>query len=232
MKNKFKYYVGAWAVLFAVYNAVVFLVRPAISDFEISYDVRFWVAWIAVIAAFVGNLFCAKFAFRAKDSEELLYRVPLITLSRKCLIFMFIVSGALMLVPNCPAWISAVLCIAILGFNAISVIKASAAAELTVETGEKVKNKVSLMRALTADAENLVSVAKTDEAKADCKRVYEALRYSDPISNDALSDIEYDIKRTLEGFANQVKSRENCSELADELVNMIGERNKKCKAVK
>lgn len=59
MKKNFKSYAIIWAVLLAVFNIVVFLARPVIPGYVVSYDVRFWIAWVFIIASFAANLLCA-----------------------------------------------------------------------------------------------------------------------------------------------------------------------------
>ena len=232
MKRKFKYYAAAWAVLLVIFNAVAFLAASNLPQFESGLGARFWVIWCAVIIAFVGNLVCAYFALRSENSTALFYNIPLITLSRGCVIVLLIIGGAAGLIPGCPAWAAAVLCVFILGFNAVTVIKANAAAEMVAETGAKVKTKTAFIRTITVDAENLLSDARTDEAKTACRKVYEALRYSDPMSSESLAEIESEISKSFEAFSAKIKAGEACSDLADELVNLIGDRNRKCKVMK
>ena len=231
MKNKFKYYIVAWAILLVIFNLVAFLVKPNLIP-GASLDAGFWIAWGGAAIAFVGNLICTYMASKAKDLTGLFYKIPLITISYGCLIAMFVVGGVLMLIPGCPAWIVAVICIIILGINAIAVVKASAAADIITETGEKVKNNTAFIRTITVDAENLMGYAKTDEAKAQCKKVYEVLRYSDPVSNDALADIEGEIKQKFAEFSTEIKSGRDVDSIAERLVNLISDRNRKCKALK
>lgn len=64
MKKNFKFFALIWAILLAVFNLVVFLIRPVLPGYEINYDARFWIAWGFIIAAFIGNLVCAYIAFK------------------------------------------------------------------------------------------------------------------------------------------------------------------------
>ena len=73
----------------------------------------------------------------------------------------------------------------------------------------------------------MVSRAKTPEAKTLCKKVYEALRYSDPVSSEALAVIEGKIEAQFSVFSNDVSS--NATQV---LLLMISERNKTCKLLK
>ena len=123
MKKNFRFYALMWTVLLAVWCAVVFLVRPILPGYVINYDARFWIAFVFIVLAFIGNLVCAHLAFKAENSKKMFLNLPLITVSWSALITMLIVGSVLMLIPNCPAWITAVVCIIILAFNAIAVIK-------------------------------------------------------------------------------------------------------------
>ena len=70
--------------------------------------------------------------------------------------------------------------------------------------------------------------------KTECKKVYEAVRYSDPMSNDALSVIEAKITVKMDELSSAVGADDaaKAKEIADELVILVGDRNKKCRALK
>ena len=135
-----------------------------------------------------------------------------------------------MLIPNCPAWITAIVCILILAFNTIAVIKAVWAADTVNKADEKVKTQTFFIRSLTVDAESLMSRAKSEEARVACKKVYEVVRYSDPMSSDALADVESQITLKFHEFSEAVTDNADLVEkLADELVFLLGDRNNRCK---
>lgn len=234
MKNSFKFYIVIWAVLLAAWCAIVFLVRPVIPEYVVNYDARFWVAFAFILVAFFGNLACACYALRADNLQKLFYHMPLITISWSALIAMLVVGSATMLIPGCPAWVAAVACIVILAFNAITLVKATAAANIVGQIDDKVKAKTSFIKNLTVDAESIMARAKSDEVKAECKKVYEAVRYSDPMSNEALSVIETKITVKVDEFSSAVSAddEEKAKEIADEIVFLVNDRNKKCKVIK
>ena len=234
MKKNFKFYALIWAILLAVWCAVVFLVRPIIPGYVINYDTRFWIAFVFIVLAFIGNLVCAYLAFKAENSKKIFLNLPLITVSWSALITMLIVGSVLMLIPNCPAWIAAVVCIIILAFNAIAVIKAGWAADAVSKVDERVAARTSFIKNLIVDTESILSRAKSDTVKAECKKVYEAVRYSDPMSNDALSVIEAKITVKVDEFSSAVDAddAEKAKEIADEIVILVSDRNKKCRVLK
>ena len=229
MKKNFKFYIMIWAILLVLYNLTVFLVRPVMPGYIINYDARFWISWGVIIATFIGQLFCAKVAFDSKNNEKLFLNIPLITQSYTALVVATIAGSALMLIPDCPAWIAAIVCAAVFGFGAISVIKAKAAADIVSDTDDKIKTQTLFIKSLTVDAEGLISRAKSEAVKAECKKVYEAIRYSDPMSSDALTGIESQITLKFNEFSNAVTSgTDNIETLANEVVILVGDRNKKC----
>lgn len=229
MKKNFKFYIIIWTILLVLYNLTVFLVRPVMPCYIINYDARFWISWGVIIATFIGQLFCAKVAFASKNNEKLFLNIPLITQSYTALVVATIAGSALMLIPDCPAWIAAIVCAAVFGFGAISVIKAKAAADIVSDTDDKIKTQTLFIKSLTVDAEGLISRAKSEAVKAECKKVYEAIRYSDPMSSDALTGIESQITLKFNEFSNAVTSgTDNIETLANEVVILVGDRNKKC----
>ncbi len=234
MKKGFTVYAALWAVLLVAFNAVVFLVRPVIPGFTVSYDGRFWVAWGFITLAFAGNLLCAFIAFKAENLKKMFYKLPLITLSRSALIAMLIVGAGLMLVPNCPAWIAAIVCVLIAAFNAIAVIKAAWAGDAVEKIDEKVKTQTAFIRSLTVDADGLLARAQSEPIKAECKKVYEAVRYSDPMSNEALSVIEAKITVQMDALAGAVAAQDEAAvgTIANEVLILLNDRNNKCKLLK
>ncbi len=233
MKKNFKYYIAIWTVLLAVYNVVVFTVQ-ALPGYEINYDARFWISWGFILAAFVGQLICAYTAFKSENNDKLFLNIPLITQSYSGAIAMTIIGSVCMLIPDFPYWIATVVCVLVFAFSAIGVIKAKAATEIVSDVGAKAKAQTFFTKSLTVDAESLIAKAKNDEIKAELKKVYEVIRYSDPMSNDALASIEEQITIAFSKLTQAVTedNTETAKELSNELIVLINDRNKKCRLLK
>lgn len=233
MKKNYKFYIIIWAILLALYNLTVFLVKPIIPGYVINYDARFWISWGVIIATFIGQLLCSKVAFDSNNNEKLFLNIPLITQSYITLVVATIAGTALMLIPDCPTWIAAIVCAAVLGLSVISIIKAKVAADIVSETDDKIKAQTSFIKTLIVDAESLVSRAQNEAAKVAAKKVYDAVRYSDPMSNDGLSGIESEIAIKFNKFSGAVAANsDDIATIADELIVLITDRNKRCKLLK
>lgn len=79
-----------------------------------------------------------------------------------------------------------------------------------------------------------MNTSKTTELKALAKKVYEAVRYSDPMSNAVLVEVEEKSRTVSLILMNAVNGEgfELAASTADELLSLIDIRNKKCKLLK
>lgn len=232
MKKVMKFYCVIWAILLALFNVISFV---SVGWAETpKYTPSFWIGYIFITIAFIGQLICTYFALKDNDSKKTFYNISLISTSYTGLILSFVFGGLCMIISPLPYWIGIILCAIVLGLNAIAVVKASIAIDIVGEIDEKVKGRTFFIKSLTVDAENLISRAKSEAVKAECKKVYEAVRYSDPMSSNALASIESEITIKFSNFSNAVVSNKFnvASECATELVILIDERNKKCKLLK
>ena len=233
MKKNLGIYSIIWAICLAVFNVITFVTPNEIGGAS-KFSGSFWIGYIFITIAFIGQLACAFIAFKAKNLKKFFYNIPLLSISYGGLVAMLIVGSIFMAVPALPEWIGIIGCVIILAFNVIAIIKASAAAEIVSGIDEKVKTQTFFIKNLATDAQSLMTSAKSDELRAEAKKVYEAIRYSDPVSNVALSELNTQIERQFNTFADAVKAddAELAKETADTLVEMIEVRNQKCKVLK
>ena len=230
MNKNFKFYAIIWAILIAIFNIITF---ASPNEFEgmTKFGGAFWVGYVFITVAFLGQLAVSFYAFNTKNMQKFFYKIPLIRISWTGMILTLIFGSVAMYFYEFPKWLGAIICLAIFGFNAISLVKANAAAEIVGEIDDKIKAQTSFIKTLTIDAETLMSRAQNETAKSAAKKVYEAVRYSDPMSNDGLSGIESEIAIKFNQFANNLNS-DDTNVIADELITLINDRNKKCKILK
>ncbi len=198
------------------------------------YTAEFFIALIIMLLGYVYAVIATFMAFgKADTNEKTFYGLPLVYNGFATFVVLTIAS-ALFMILNLPIVTMVVVAIVVIALSAIGLVKKSVARDAVEATGEKVKQQTAFIRLLTADAEHLVSTAKTPEIKSDTKKVYEAIRYSDPMSNDALSDVETKIQYQFNALTNAVKNEdaELVASMSAELLDLIDARNKKCKALK
>ena len=96
--------------------------------------------------------------------------------------------------------------------------------------GAEVKQKTSRMKGFRVDAEMLVEYCTDAAAKEDFRKFAEAVRFSDPMSCDALNSAEDELEQIISEMkyhlrANEVEQAQNKCKIAN---NILKERNKKC----
>ena len=232
MNKKFKYYALIWAILLAVFNVICFITPDETAGMS-KFGGAFWAGYIFITIAFIGQLVCAYIALKTDDKTKIFYNIPIIRVSYTGLILTLVFGALCMAIPNLPNWVGIIVCVLVLAFTAIAVIKAKAASDVVENIDKKVKAQTLFVKSITVDAESLLARAATPEAKDACKKVFEAVRYSDPMSNDALAGVESQITLKFNELSEAVSGgADNVKNIADELVILIGDRNKKCKLLK
>ena len=233
MKKSFGIYSIVWAICLAVFNVITFVPPNEIGGVS-KFSGSFWVGYIFITIAFLGQLACAFVAFKAENLKKFFYNIPLLSISYGGLVTMLVVGSIFIAVPALPEWIAIIVCVIILAFNAIAIIKATAAADIVSGIDEKIKAQTFFIKSLSVDAQSLIASAKSDELRAEAKKVYEAIRYSDPMANAALSYLDAQIEKQFNVFSDAVKAddAELAKETADTLVEMVERRNQKCKLLK
>jgi len=231
MKKNFKLYLIGWAVALVLFNLIAFVI-PSLPTQD-KFTSSFWIGYIFITLAFIGQLIASMLAFKSDSAKKMFYNISLVRISVVGLILSFVFGAICMILSFLPYWVGAVLCAIVLAFNIIAILKASAAIDIVSKVDEKIKVQTFFIKALAVDAETLMEKAVTDEAKAECRKVYEAIRYSDPMSSEALTSVESQITLKFNELSVAVtENNEQIAIIANELLILIGDRNKKCKLLK
>lgn len=233
ISKNLKLYAIVWAILLVLFNVIVF-VTPSEFEGESKFTDSFWIGYALITISFVGQLICSYIGLKDDNLNKIFFNIPLLRVSVIGLVISAVAGSVFMAFFSVEGWISALISMVILAFVAIATIKAKATGDITEAVEKKIKEQTFFIRNLTVDAENLLARANTTETKAIVKKVYEAIRYSDPMSNDNLNDIEGRIGYEFKTFEMAVKSGDTAviENQAEELLILIDNRNNKCKALK
>lgn len=197
------------------------------------YDLTFL---IGMLIAFVGTAIAAIFVLTLKveTKEKMFLNFSQFRTAYIVTILSVILSGIYLFVAAVPDFIVYIAAILVYALAVISIIKAKMAVSVVAGIDEKIKVQTFFIKSLTLNAEHLMNNSKTAELKALSKKVYEAVRYSDPMSNAVLVEVEEKIQNGFSDFENAVEAQdfELASSTADELLSLIDIRNKKCKLLK
>ena len=233
MKKNFKFYALGWFVLLGLFNLLAFII-PAWPTLE-KFTASFWIGWGVTIGAFFGQLICAWVAFKEESAKKTFYNISLFTVSYAGLISMFVVAMICIIVTPLPYWIAAIVCSAVLVANVIAVAKAKMAIDVVTNVDEKVEKATAFIYEMREESESLFARAKADEAKAViCKKVRDAFKFSDPLSNAELASVEASIKEHFDLLNDAIleSNLDVAASESDELLALISERNNRCKKLK
>lgn len=232
MKKTVRGYICIWAVLLVLFNVIAFMAGGV--DAEDKYTASFRIGYGLITVMFICQLICSYMAFKADSAKKRFYNISLIRTNYIGLIASFVVGGLCMLISPLPYWVGVIVCAIVLALNVICVAKAGVAIEEIERIDTKIKVQTFFIKSLTVDADTLMASAKSEGARAECRKVYEAIRYSDPMSNDALAPVESQITVKFAELSEAVKADDSArvAEIAKEVVVLVGDRNKKCKLLK
>lgn len=233
MNKKFKTYALVWIIFVVLFHGACFIMPNEIAGLTKPYR-NFTTGIVFIDLAFIGQLICAYLGLKEENIKKHFYNISLIAISYTGLIIILAAGTITMIIPNLPNWIGILICMLAFAFTTVSIIKTKAAADIAEQVDRKIQTKTLFIKSLTIDAEQLMSSAKSDAAKKETKRVYEKIRYSDPMSDDALADIESQITSKFTDFCNAVNANDNGAATlsANELILLIEDRNKKCRLLK
>lgn len=232
MKQGLKYYLPIWFGTLVIFNAITFLIPNTVNINKFSSS--FWIGYGFITLMFVVQLLCSIYFFMRDTKEKLFLNVPVVSISFVALCVSGVIGAITMVVPFIPYWLGVIVDLLILVFYIIAIVSAKAAADLVGNIDKKIKVKTLFIKSLTVNAESLMARATDAEMRVLTKRVYEAVRFSDPMSDDALSGIEGQITIKFTEFQNAVQcgNIDSSNMLSNELIILLNDRNKKCRLLK
>lgn len=227
-KNRIRFYVSL-AIVFAVFSVIAFFVLY-------KNNAVFWVsfAFAAVAAAVQLYAYPKAFDFEGHDVRSKFYGFPLARLSTIYLVVQLALSLLFMILglfTEIPAGIPVVLFAVLLGAFAIGFIATDTMKDEIERQDTVHKANVTTMRALQSKAVFVASQCEDAETKKALTAFAEAVRFSDPVSGDALTDIEENLTGLVEELGNAVmdKDFEAARSLCAKASTLLADRNRMCK---
>lgn len=231
MSKKQKQFAAMLAIVFAMYNVIIF----AVFGFG-GHEAPFWLSYIFVLIAF--GVVEYSFILLGRNGMEIrdwLFGYPII---RHCAIYAaleLILSLIFMIFEYDLSWVLPFVAqVLLLGAYGIMLISCFIAKEEIGELHEKVQEKTRYISLLQADAQMLVNKCADETLKAKCEKLAEAIRYSDPMSSELLEELEKRLSASVTACATALDEGNLAlaDHLCDQAMLQLQERNLKCKALK
>lgn len=221
MKKKVMAY-SVLGIVFALFNVLAFVIPT-------EKTAIFWIAYAFSVVAFGLQIGIWIFAFNGAETlKSKFLGIPLISVGARYLVVQVIAFAVFMAFPFLPSWIPIVVCSVILGISAICLIGTETGREEINRVEEKVEKKVFYIKSLQVDIELLAESENNPDIKAELLKLADKIRFSDPMSSDALAKIETEILEKV----SELKTAENKLAIIAATSALVAERNKKAKILK
>lgn len=214
------------AVLLVVYNLIVFLI-------PFHKNSVFWASYGFTLVAFLVTAAAFYIAFFKKtDAKSRFYGFPIAKIGvgygavQLVLGLVFMALGKWI-----PGWAAVLVSAVCLGIALVGLISADAAAETVQVQDEKLKKDVSLMRSLSSKLNRLAGQCEDRDTADAVKKLAEEMRYSDPVSSEALAEVEAELSAVVEELQQAVGNGENAAvrQLCRKVTVTLTERNRLCR---
>ena len=214
------------AVLLVLYILVAFLI-------PFVHTAVFWVSFVFTLIAFAVVAASIYIAFiKNPDAKSRFYGFPIAKIGAIYGLVQLIAGMLFMaLAAILPAWLAVLVYAIALGAAVIGLISAEAVVEEIRVQDVKLKKDVSLMRSLQSKINQMAAQCDKPDAAAAVKQFAEEMRYSDPVSSEALAEIEADLSAAVDELQAAIVDGDSdaAKQLCRKASAVLAERNRLCK---
>jgi len=225
MKKDTKQVLIIGVAAFVFYNVAAFVI-PCLKT------PVFWISWVFTLMAFaVAGYAVYTSLIQKTDVKSRFYGFPIARIGVIYLVAQALVGGVFMSFGNVIAWWLAVVVFAA-GFAVavIGLVSADAVVDQIQEMDDKLKRDVSVMRALQSKVGAMTAGCEGEAAEA-VRAFADELRYSDPVSNEAIADADAELAAVIDELQAAVAggNADDVKALCRKATVVLAERNRLCK---
>lgn len=220
--------VGIVGALIALLANIVVFAAP------FAHTLTFWIGcafiWIALGIAIAANAYVA---ITARSTTSALYRTSISTVSILYLVAAIACSIGFMAAGG-PLWLLVVLQSALAVACLIGLLGGDVGAQLVEQDDNTTKAQTFLVGALRSQVNAISAAADNTPAQGALKHLSESLRYSDPVSSAAASDLENELFDSVNLLyaAVQTGNYQQAIALCNHMEITLAQRNAICRSSK
>jgi signal transduction histidine kinase len=231
MEKKQKSFIAVYGIIFVLFN-VIYLGIPFVKT------AASWIVYGFTLISILASFLIAIYAFfNGEGLTSKVYGFPVFRIGylyagsqlALCIIISFIAAFT-----EVATWIPTILSIVLMGVAAIGVIATDNARDVVEEIDQNIVEKTRTVVRFRLDVEGIVDCCQDTSLKKSIEKLSEAIRYSDPVSNEQLKSIEDKLGVEVNNLSEMVTANdvEAAQKKVLEIQNLLAERNRKCKALK
>lgn len=215
-------------IIFVLFSCVT-LIPP------IEKNVVFWVSYLFGTGAILVQIFVIHTAFyKYENLTSKFYGFPIAKIGFSYMCLQLILSFVFMIVSSLigiAVWIPCMIYVVIAGVYAIAFITDDEVRTEIVNQDKNFETSTQCMQSLRSIVYPLANQIDDEECSMTLKKLAEEFRYSDPVSNDAIKEIENDLTimvNELQGVVTE-GDKDVVKELSKRITITLTERNRLCK---
>ncbi len=233
MTKNFKRYIIIVFIIAVIYNVLVFAI-----PFTHKSLFSFWLTWGFGLLCIVAQPFIGYFGFKdTKTYKSKVYGWPIVILGYVYLVvqlLLCLISFIVGAFVGIPFWIILVIQVIIVGLVLIGLIVNDTYKEEITKIENNLPITTKFISDLRVDSETVLKKIINQEIKTQFEKFVEEVRYSDPVSNDSLVEIEDKINKKYILLKDDLLNRVSDRAINDinDLIILLDERNKRVKQSK
>lgn len=216
-----------YLVVFAIMNMLIFFI------FDEKNNV-FWTSYAFVCLAFVVQIASMFLAFKALEVEAVFFGIPLASLSLFYFFAAVFAGAVFMIFQQAPFKLAFAVQIIILAVYVVVAIVSLLSRDVAQDVSDNVKVGVTAIKTMMVDVEMIMSQVTDASLKNQLRKLSETIKYSDPMSNEAVLDIEERIMQSIAELRVFCESQEKeaAMQICKETELLFVQRNKMLRATK
>ena len=215
------------AVIMAIVATSMFLVVDITAVFLIAY--------VFALIGIAGVLICATQMLDKRETYPWSSAIPIQALTYLIIEVIFS-AGVVVLqeleILNLSPGLFLVFHIVVAGFFAIRIMMMRGGSEHIETVGEKTEAKISVFKELRNETEILVRETQDEEVRETVKKFAEAVRYSDPVTNENMIETDKELLAKVQNLHNVLVDKEKLKKEIQQLEKLLEQRNIKAKMSK
>lgn len=220
-KNSAKGYI-LLGIAFVLVSVIAFTVPSAKTSV-------FWISYVFTVIAFAAQIAIWKAALgRAESLKSKFLGFPVVHIGMVYLVVQIIAFAVFLFAPALPVWSAIVAGAVIAGSSAICMIAADVGRSEIEQVSAKARERTFYIKQLQTDIESLANTETNAETKTALKQLAEKIRFSDPMRDEQISDIEDRITAKIA----ELRFTADKAEIINELKSLLDERNKRARIFK
>ena len=231
-KKKITVNIAIYAIVLAIYNIITFAI-------PFKHIGVFWPAYIFGLVAILVQVGIEALALCGKTTlREKVYAFPMFRLGFVYLAIQLVISLVFFIVTlfteACPSWIAWIIGAILLGVFAILVLLTDVTRDVIEEIEEDEERQTKQVKTFRISIDSIMRRVEDEDLLAKLNKLSDIAKYSDPVSNESLYEIEAEITDKITALTACVNGGdvESAKALAEQAIDLFEDRNAMCKVSK